>query len=79
MVLYEDSTIAWYADKGLSRPRGWTKINKAPELLAIGEWTRNVPRKPRLPRNCQIQQLIVAGESSKNIHWLMAQSSGEVK
>lgn len=79
MVLYEDSTMAWYADKGLSRPRGYIRISDAPELLAVGEWTRNVPRKPRFPRSCHIQQLIVVGESTQKVHWLMAQSPAEVK
>lgn len=79
MVLYDDSTMAWYADKGLSRPRGYVRISDTPELLAVGEWTRNVPRKPRFPRSCHIQQLIVVGESAQKVHWLMAQSPAEVK
>lgn len=79
MVLYEDSTMAWYADKGLSRPRGCIRISDAPELLAVGEWTQNVPRKPRFPRGCHVRQLIVVGETSQKVHWLMAQSPAEVK
>lgn len=54
VVLYEDSTLAWYSDKGLSRPKGFIRISEAPELLAVGEWTRQVPKRPRFPRACHI-------------------------
>nr|CAH7725449.1 unnamed protein product [Callosobruchus chinensis] len=57
VVLYEDSTLAWYSDKGLSRPRGCVRISEAPELLAVGEYTRQVPRRPRFPKTCQIGEL----------------------
>lgn len=80
MVLYEDSTMAWYADKGLSRPRGRVRISESPELLAVGEWTRQVPRRPRFPRTCHIGQLLaIGGKSPQEVHWLMAQSPAEVK
>lgn len=80
MVLYEDSTIAWYADKGLSRPRGRLRISDCPELLAVGEWTRQVPRRPRFPRTCHIGQLLAIGNKSiHDVQWLMAQSSAELK
>lgn len=42
MVLYEDSTLAWYKDKGTQFPRGYLRINEAPELVAISEWTLRV-------------------------------------
>ncbi|KAF2885373.1 hypothetical protein ILUMI_20771 [Ignelater luminosus] len=80
VVLYEDSTIAFYADKGLSRPRGRVRIREAPDLLAVGEWTRQVPRSPRIPRTCHIGQLLVIGcKCPQEVHWLMAQSPAEVK
>ncbi|KAK4885359.1 hypothetical protein RN001_001630 [Aquatica leii] len=79
VVLYEDSTIAFYADKGLSRPRGRVRIREAPDLLAVGEWTRQVPRSPRIPRTCHIGQLLVVGcRCPHEVYWLMAQSPAEV-
>ncbi|CAH1365282.1 unnamed protein product [Tenebrio molitor] len=78
-VLYEDSTLAWFADKGLSRPRGRVRISEFPELLAVGEWTRQVPKRPRFPRSCHIGQLLAIGTRiPHDVHWLMAQSSAEV-
>lgn len=80
MVLYEDSTLAWYADKGLSRPRGFIRLNEAPDLLAVGEWTRQVPRRPRFPRACHIGQILAIGTRiPSDVHWLMAQSPAEIK
>lgn len=81
VVLYEDSTIAWYADKGLSRPRGYVRISEAPDLLAVGEWTRQVPKRPRFPRSCHIGQLLAigGGRIPHDVHWLMAQSQTELK
>nr|CAI5821621.1 unnamed protein product [Callosobruchus analis] len=80
VVLYEDSTLAWYSDKGLSRPRGCVRISEAPELLAVGEYTRQVPRRPRFPKTCQIGQLLAIGSRAfQDVHWLMAQSPAEIK
>ncbi|XP_044745250.1 uncharacterized protein LOC123307104 [Coccinella septempunctata] len=79
VVLFEDSTLAWYADKGLSRPRGRIRIGDSPDLLAVGEWTRKVPKRPRFPRNCHIGQLIAIGSRRpQDVHWLIAQSPTEV-
>lgn len=80
VVLYEDSTLAWYADKGLDRPRGYIRISEAPELLAVGEWTRQVPRRPRFPRTCHIGQLLAVGSRALHeVHWLMGQSPAEIR
>lgn len=80
VVLYEDSTLAWYADKGLSRPRGYIRIREAPDLLAVGEWTRQVPRRPRFPPACHVGQLLAVGSRTPHdVHWLIAQSPAEVK
>lgn len=58
VVLYEDSTLAWYTDKCLSRPKGYVRISEAPELLAVGEWTRQVPKRPRLSKAGHIGKYI---------------------
>lgn len=54
VVLYKDSTLAWYTDKCLARPKGYVRISEAPELLAVGEWTRQVPKRPRLSKASHI-------------------------
>ncbi|KAK9891161.1 hypothetical protein WA026_013478 [Henosepilachna vigintioctopunctata] len=79
VVLYEDSTIAWYADKGLNRPRGRIRIGDSPDLLAVGEWTRKVPKRPKFPRSCHIGQLLAIGSRRpQDVQWLIAQSPAEV-
>ncbi|KAJ8924487.1 hypothetical protein NQ315_007284, partial [Exocentrus adspersus] len=79
VVLYEDSTLAWYSDKGLGRPRGHVRIGDAPELLAVGEWTRQVPKRPRFPFSCHVGQLLAIGSRTvRDVHWLMAQSPAEI-
>ncbi|CAH1169818.1 unnamed protein product, partial [Phaedon cochleariae] len=79
VVLYEDSTLAWYSDKGLGRPKGYVRISEAPELLAVGEWTRQVPRRPKFPHFCNIGQLLAIGSRAmRDVHWLMAQSPAEI-
>ncbi|XP_060533843.1 uncharacterized protein LOC132706504 [Cylas formicarius] len=79
VVLYEDSTLAWFADKSLSRPRGFVRISDAPDLLAVGEWTRQVPRRPRLSKACHFGQLLAVGcRRMHQIHWLMAATPAEI-
>lgn len=80
MVLYEDSTLAWYADKTLCRLRGYVHIGDAPELLAVAEWTKQVPRKPKFPKKCHIGQLLAIGCTKKHdVYWLMGQTPSEIK
>uniref|UniRef100_A0A6P7FY08 Uncharacterized protein LOC114332169 n=1 Tax=Diabrotica virgifera virgifera TaxID=50390 RepID=A0A6P7FY08_DIAVI len=80
VVLYEDSTLAWYSDKGLNRPKGCVRISDAPELLAVGEWTRQVPRRPKFPHACHMGQLLAIGSRKlHDVHWLMAKSPAEIK
>ncbi|EFA11928.2 UDP-glucuronosyltransferase 2C1-like Protein [Tribolium castaneum] len=77
-VLYEDSTLAWFKDKGLNRPKGHLRISECPDLLAVGEWTRQVPKRPRFPRNYHVGQVLAVGTRiPQDVHWLMAQSAAE--
>ncbi|XP_044729428.1 uncharacterized protein LOC123292779 [Chrysoperla carnea] len=80
VVLYEDSTLAWFKDKGTKDPRGYLQVNEAPELLANSEWTLRVPCRPQLPPDCKISQLIAVGTRRRRgkVHWLLAQSQDEV-
>ncbi|KAL1512751.1 hypothetical protein ABEB36_002289 [Hypothenemus hampei] len=79
IVLYDDSTLAWYSDKTLCRLRGFVRISDAPELLAVAEWTRQAPKKPRFPRACHIGQLLAVGCTKRHdVHWLMGQSPAEI-
>lgn len=80
MVLYEDSTIAWFKEKGRGEPEGGIVIKDAPEMMAVGRWTLRIPGRPDLPSGCHIEQLMAFGNRRRDkVHWLLAQSEDEVK
>ena len=37
LVLHEDSTLAWYAERGDSSPEGGIILKDAPEMIAAGQ------------------------------------------
>ncbi|XP_017769276.1 PREDICTED: uncharacterized protein LOC108557311 isoform X2 [Nicrophorus vespilloides] len=79
VVLYEDSTMALFADKKLCCSRGCVKLIEAPEMLAVGEWTKNIPRRPRIPTSYETDQLLaISAGRSDNIYWVLAQSPTEL-
>lgn len=81
VVLYEDSTLAWYKEKGKGEPEGSVIVKEAPDMLAVSQWTLRVPgRRPLLPIGCQVEQLMAFGtRRGEKVHWLLAQSEEEVK
>lgn len=50
-------------------------------MLAIAQWTGQVPRRPALPDGCHISQLIAVGSRQKKskVYWMIARSEAEVK
>ncbi|GLV43356.1 uncharacterized protein CBL_03899 [Carabus blaptoides fortunei] len=79
VVLYEDSTMAWFKDKGTVNPRVRMQLSESPDLLAVGEWTCRVPKRPRMSSNIDVCQLMAFGNRQQGkVLWLMAQSSKEV-
>ncbi|KAF0294285.1 hypothetical protein FJT64_008043 [Amphibalanus amphitrite] len=45
-VLYEDSSLLWYKSRERRQPEGALMLRCAPELMAVGVFTRAVPRQP---------------------------------
>uniref|UniRef100_A0A1B0CLU6 PH domain-containing protein n=1 Tax=Lutzomyia longipalpis TaxID=7200 RepID=A0A1B0CLU6_LUTLO len=80
VVLYDDSTMAWFTEPGRSSPAGKILVKEAPEMLAIAHWTGQIPRRPPLPSNCTVSQLIALGSRRKKskVYWMLAKSEEEV-
>ncbi|XP_070503738.1 uncharacterized protein [Chironomus tepperi] len=80
VVLYDDSTMAWFTEPGKSSPSGKVLVKEAPEMLAISQWTSQVPRRPPIPEGCSLSQLIALGSRRKRskVYWMLAQSEHEV-
>lgn len=49
-------------------------------MLAISQWTGQIPRRPDLPEGCSVAQLIALGSRRKRskVYWMLAQSEKEV-
>ncbi|XP_061390458.1 uncharacterized protein LOC133325750 [Musca vetustissima] len=80
VVLYDDSTMAWFTEPGRSSPAGKILVKEAPEMLAIAHWTGQIPRRPPLPEGCSVSQLIALGSRRKRskVYWMLAKSEQEV-
>ncbi|XP_063705986.1 uncharacterized protein LOC134835065 [Culicoides brevitarsis] len=80
VVLYDDSTMAWYTEPGKSSPNGKVLIKESPEMLAIANWTSQIPCRPPLPEGCHLAQLIALGcrRRKSKVYWMLAKSESEV-
>ncbi|XP_054258158.1 uncharacterized protein LOC128983048 [Macrosteles quadrilineatus] len=79
VVLYDDSTLAWFKEKGRGEPEGSVVVKEAPEMLAVSQWTLRIPGRPVLPSGCHVVQLMAFGtRGGDKVHWLLAQSEEEV-
>ncbi|KAH8294857.1 hypothetical protein KR018_003762 [Drosophila ironensis] len=80
VVLYDDSTMAWFTEPGRSSPSGKILVKEAPEMLAIAHWTGQIPRRPPLPAGVSVSQLIALGSQRKRskVYWMLAKSEQEV-
>ncbi|XP_047115839.1 uncharacterized protein LOC124795802 [Schistocerca piceifrons] len=79
VVLYDDSTLAWFKEKGRGQPEGSVRVKDAPEMMAVSQWTARIPGRPDLPSGCHVVQLMAFGTRRRDkVHWLLAQSEQEV-
>ncbi|CAO1424991.1 unnamed protein product [Diamesa serratosioi] len=80
VVLYDDSTMAWFTEPGKASSSGKILVKDAPEMLAIAHWTGQIPRRPPIPEGCSVNQLIALGSRRKRskVYWMIAQSEKEV-
>ncbi|CAH2094298.1 unnamed protein product [Euphydryas editha] len=56
-------------------------VKECPEMLAISTWTGQVPRRPPLPPNARLSQLMALGSRRDPGHvvWMLAKSDTEMK
>lgn len=49
-------------------------------MLAISQWTGQIPNRPQIPEGCSVKQLIALGSRRKRskVYWMLAQSEEEV-
>lgn len=79
IVLYEDSSIAWFKDKNRLQPEGILLLKEAPELMAVADYTRQIPHRPNLPQGSTLKQVMAFGTRNKRkVHWFIAKSEEEV-
>ena len=87
IALYEDSTLAWFKQKGRLEPDGSLVLKEVPtgrqsgaQGGAISQWTLHIPGRPDLPSGCHVVQFIALGSRrGDEVHWPVAQSGDEVK
>ncbi|KAK3926818.1 Pleckstrin homology domain-containing family B member 2 [Frankliniella fusca] len=80
VVLYDDSTLSWYKEKGRPRPEGSVRVRESPDLLAVSQYTQRIPDRPDLPKGNKVAQLLAVGcrrPSRHKVHWLLAKSTEE--
>ncbi|XP_046631708.1 uncharacterized protein LOC124311312 isoform X2 [Daphnia pulicaria] len=81
IVLYEDSSMAWFKDKSRSDPEGALMLKEAPELMAMGEYTLRIPhtRPSSLPQGCTVRQVMAFGTPNRQkVYWFVAKSEDEI-
>ncbi|CAB3248660.1 unnamed protein product [Arctia plantaginis] len=82
VVLYDDSTMAWFKDaSGKCLATQKHLVKESPEMLAIATWTGQVPRRPPLPPGAKLSQLMALGSRRNPGHvvWMLAKSDTEMK
>lgn len=74
-------TVVFFQEPGRSSPTGKILVKEAPEMLAIAQWTGQIPKRPPLPDGCTISQLIALGSQRKRskVYWMLAKSEQEVR
>lgn len=67
-------------EPGRASPNGKILVKEAPEMLAISQWTGQIPNRPQIPEGCSVKQLIALGSRRKRskVYWMLAQSEEEV-
>lgn len=78
-VLYNDSSLLWYKDRSLEEQEGGVVLKEAPELIAFGPYTAQVPDRPPLPDNYEQKQLLAFGVRGKDmVYWFLCPNEAEV-
>ncbi|KAG8196373.1 hypothetical protein JTE90_009590 [Oedothorax gibbosus] len=78
-VLYNDSSLLWYRDKSRQEQDGGLVLKDAPELIAFGPYTAQVPNRPELPDNYEQKEMLAFGVRGKDVvYWFLCPNEEEV-
>jgi len=72
LLLFEDSSFAWLSGSYLN---GMIVLRDAPEMIAAGQFTANVPNRPEFPEGYNIRSALAIGNLSKPVvQWFVFSS-----
>ncbi|GBM63781.1 hypothetical protein AVEN_8876-1 [Araneus ventricosus] len=78
-VLYNDSSFMWYENKSRQESKGGVVLKDAPELIAFGTFTSQVPDRPDLPDKYEPKELLAFGvRGTKTVYWFLCPNEEEV-
>ena len=52
VILYQDSTLIWYASPTVARPEGSLMLKHSPELIQVGQFALRMFKVPDIPNGC---------------------------
>jgi len=79
VVLYEDSSLVWFRDRGAKRAEGSLRLLDSPDLIAAGQFVCRVPSAPTLPPGCCNNLAIAISNSiSSKAQWFLTNSQLEL-
>lgn len=81
-VLFSDSTLCLYNEKGDSRPAESIFLQNVVPYICVGMMTDRMPvRRPHLPQGVSINRLVGVGMDPKaeKVHWLLFHSESDLE
>ncbi|XP_069983536.1 uncharacterized protein [Penaeus vannamei] len=79
LVLHEDSSLEWYKEHDEADLLGAIVLKEAPEMIAAGPFALYVPGRPELPKNADLNNIMVFGTKTKDkTHWFLCKNADEL-
>lgn len=79
VVLYDNSALVWLKEKDKQEPEGSLILKDAPELMAYGPFTIQVPNRPEIPEGYKVSQLLAFGSRmGESVHWFLCKNTEDV-
>uniref|UniRef100_A0A914Q7G0 PH domain-containing protein n=1 Tax=Panagrolaimus davidi TaxID=227884 RepID=A0A914Q7G0_9BILA len=81
-VLYSDSTLSWFDERGDSRPVASVLLKDVVPYICVGILTDRMPiRRPQLPSGASVHHLVAIGMDprAEKVHWLLFGSDNDLE
>jgi hypothetical protein len=81
-VLFSDSTLSWYNEKGDSRPVESILLKDVVPYICVGQMTDRMPtRRPQLPQGHSVHHLVGIGMDprAEKVHWFLFASDSDLE